>query len=114
SLRFSKHNERFCYLKMDGTNSYANTPHSRDRLASTLNDRLGEAKLGCTTGGAGGLRYSYIDLALTNVEAALPIIKQTMEYEHMPERSWLLFFDEDWSQEWIGMHDSSPSPFGME
>ena len=110
SIRFSKFGERFCYLKMDGTDSYANSAQSRDRLATTLDERLIEAELGCTTGGAGGLRYSYIELALVDVKKALPIIKDVMAYEHMPERSWLLFWDIEWSKEWVGMFATTPAP----
>jgi hypothetical protein len=110
SARFSKHGERFCYLKMEGKDSYANSPQSRDRLAKTLDERLISHQLGCTTGGASGLKYSYIDLALTNVEESLPVLREALQYEHMPERSWLLFFDVEWNREWAGMFAESPPP----
>ena len=110
SVRFSRHGERFCYLKMDGQDSYANSAQSRDRLAKTLDEKLAEANLGCTIGGAGGLRYSYIDLCLTDVESSLPVIRKVMQYEHMPNRSWLLFFDADWSDEWVGIFPETPTP----
>ena len=110
SVRFSRHNERFCYIKMDGEDSYANSAQSRDRLATTLDEKLAESGLGCTIGGAGGLRYSYIDLCLTDVEQSLPIIRKVMQYEHMPNRSWLLFFDADWANEWIGIFPDTPAP----
>lgn len=113
SSRYSKFGERFCYLKMDGDGSYANSAQSRDRLAQTLDERLTAAEVGCTTGGAGGLRYSYIDLALTDVDRAIPILKETLSYEHMPERSWLLFFDTDWEREWVGMSVNTPAPPSM-
>jgi hypothetical protein len=110
SVRFSKQGERFCYLKMDGQDSYANSPQSRDRVAKTLDEKLTGQQLGCTTGGASGLRYSYIDLALTNVEKAIPVLKEVLLYEHMPVRSWLLFFDVEWNREWVAMFPDSPPP----
>jgi hypothetical protein len=49
--------------------------------------------LGCHIGGGTGLRYSYIDLALTDVKKAIPAIQGRLRQGKVPRRSWILFFD---------------------
>jgi hypothetical protein len=68
------------------------------------------ALAGCVIGGGTGLRYSYIDLALANVYAALPLIKTRLRAGNINRRSWLLFFDATLAEEWIGIYDDSPAP----
>ena len=67
-------------------------------------------QLGCTIGGGTGLRYSYIDLALTDVPRSAEIIRRVLQEGNIPKRSWLQFFDCEWRQEWIGIWDDSPPP----
>ena len=58
----------------------------------------------------GRLRYSYIDLALTDIKRAAPIIRKTLSHEQAPLRSWLLFHDDDYAAEWIGIYGQTPEP----
>lgn len=111
SERFSKFGETFCYLKTDSKGGQAESPESRDELANKLDAALLGAKLGCTIGGASGLRYSYIDLAVSDLEKAIPQIKQICADLGVADRSWLLFFDEELHREWVGMSAKTPSPY---
>ena len=111
SVRFSKTGEKFCYLKIDGESGKPQTPEQRDKLAQALDKALREAKVGCTMGGAGGLRYSYIDLALTDILAAAQILKDICKEQAIGQRAWLLFFDDELEREWIGMTDSTTPPY---
>jgi hypothetical protein len=70
--------------------------------------------VGAVLGGGTGLRYAYIDLALADISAALPVIRGCLRNLQIPKRSWLQFFDATLSQEWIGIYDDSPMPPGME
>jgi hypothetical protein len=56
------------------------------------------------------LLYSYIDLALTDIKRAAPIIRKTLSHEQAPLRSWLLFHDDDYAAEWIGLYGQTPAP----
>lgn len=111
SDRFST-DEIFIYLKMDGAADDLNQEIFVDRstIEDALNAVLGEAGLGCTLGGGTGLRYSYVDMAVTDLGSAVPRIRQTLQAGKMTKRSWLLFHDADLRSEWVGIWDDSPMP----
>ena len=67
-------------------------------------------KLGGQIGGGTGLRYSYVDLALTNVEGAMDALIPVLRAANLPRRTWLLFFDADLGDEWIPIWDDAPPP----
>jgi hypothetical protein len=107
----SRCSELFCYLKIDA----ADVPSKhrvefRGAIEDALNPALLAAKVGGCIGGGSGLRYSYIDLALTDLNAAVPIIRQVLADRRVPQRTWLLFFDDELSREWIGMYAGAPEP----
>ncbi len=104
-------NERFCYVKIDASE----VPGServdfRARLEDPLAEALFKAQIGGQIGGGSGFEYSYIDLALTNVMAALPIIRQVLAAQQAPLRTWLLFMDSDFEYEWMGVYPQTPPP----
>jgi hypothetical protein len=107
----SKLHEMFCYLKID-----AAEVESSDRVAfrsgfeDALNPLLVEAGVGGCIGGGTGLRYAYIDLALTDIKGAAPIFRKTLSQQQTPLRSWLLFHDDDYLAEWIGIYGQTPEP----
>src|SRR5262245_7694316 len=107
----SKLHEMFCYLKIDAAGV-----ESSDRVAfrygfeDALNPLLVEAGVGGCIGGGTGLRYAYIDLALTDIKGAAPIIRKTLSQQQAPLRSWLLFHDDDYLAEWIGIYGQTPEP----
>jgi hypothetical protein len=68
------------------------------------------ANVGGVIGGGSGLRYAYIDVGLTDLKRAVGIIRKVLSEHEVPERSWLLFHDDDLGAEWIGLHPHSPPP----
>jgi hypothetical protein len=107
----SKIGEKFCYLKIDGVDvDQAQIVAFRSAFEDALNPLLLEASAGCCIGGGSGVRYAYIDLALSDLKRAVPIIRQTLAEQDAPVRSWLLFHDDDLAAEWIGIHPQTPPP----
>ena len=68
------------------------------------------AGLGCQIGGGTGWRYSYVDLALTDVEKGIEAVRARLRAGNVPRRSWIQFFNAEWEQEWIGIYPDSPPP----
>jgi hypothetical protein len=110
SERFSRCDERFAFLKIDGIAGDASKMKFADRAA--IEDAVDSALLGCGTviGGGTGRRYTYIDLALTDVDRAIAALKPALRNGAVPSRTWLLFHDCEWRDEWIGIYDDSPLP----
>jgi hypothetical protein len=110
SPRFSRCRERFCYVKIDGEGADIQERfQERGDLEEALNEALVEHNLGCQIGGGTGLRYSYIDLALTDVPSAIHVVRNVLA-GRVSLRSWLLFHDADLCGEWIGLYPDSPPP----
>ncbi len=111
SIRYSRHGEFFCFLKIDGIGGLPEWGFKdRGDIQDALEAVLRPARLGAVVGGGTGYRYSYIDLALTNVEDAVPLIRETLQRGGIPTRTWLLFLDEELANEWIGICPDTPSP----
>jgi len=107
----SKVHETFCYLKIDAADvPSGEIVNYRMRFEDALNPHLLEAGVGGCIGGGSGVRYAYIDLALTDVKHAAPIIRKTLSEQGAPIRSWLLFHDDDLAAEWIGIYADTPEP----
>jgi hypothetical protein len=110
SERYSRCNERFCYLKVDGSAlSDADFP-DRQQMEELIQAALEPEQLGGLVGGGTGLRYSYVELALTNVAGGIAAIRSAMQKLGAPKRSWIQFHDADLSTEWVGIYDDSPVP----
>lgn len=107
----SKVHEMFCYLKIDAAEVASNDRVAfRSGFEDALNPLLVEAGVGGCIGGGTGLRYAYIDLALTDIKRAAPIIRKTLSQQQAPLRSWLLFHDDDYLAEWVGIYGQTPEP----
>ncbi|HEY2415438.1 MAG TPA: hypothetical protein VGI40_24560 [Pirellulaceae bacterium] len=107
----SRVSEQFCYLKLDaGGNGQVDVAAFRGRFERPLNEELVAANAGGVIGGGSGLRYAYIDVGLTDLKRAVGIIRKVLSEHEVPERSWLLFHDDDLGAEWIGLHPHSPPP----
>jgi len=113
SSRFSTR-EVFAYLKIDGKDGLDPRGGFGDRgdIEDAINGVLNPAGLGCVIGGGTGRRYSYIDLALTDWRTALPGLRACLRQGFIPKESWLLFFDEEWADEWLGIYPETPAPPG--
>lgn len=111
STSFSRHDERFCYLKIDGIDGLAEDGfQDRGEIEDAVHAALMEQGLGCRFGGGTGHRYSYVDLILTDVQQAIPVIQRVLIEGKIPVRTWLLFFDNDWVDEWVGIYPNTPVP----
>ncbi len=111
SQRFSKLGETFCYLKLDGDHRPDEERFEEKKILEDILDQvLTTHELGAVIGGGSGLTYSYIDFALTDVEQAVELIKYELRKRMIHKRSWILFFDADLQNEWIGIWDDSPAP----
>ena len=113
SRRFSKHSELFCYLKIDMTGfSEKEILGLRYDIQEKLDELLNKAQAGCAIGGATGYVYSYIDLALSNVPASIDRIRTCFREMNLTHRAWLLFFDKEFADEWVGVAEDTPEPPG--
>jgi hypothetical protein len=111
----SRFGEWFCYLKLDASDVPTEyRVDFRGNIEDDLNPALMQAGAGCSIGGGSGLRYSYIDLAITDFGRAIPVIRQVLAAHQAPLRSWLLFFDDDLCAEWVGIYPQTPEPPGTE
>jgi hypothetical protein len=112
SASHSRCGETFGYVKIDGA---AGLPvecqfHERGEIEDAINAALRPLKLGCVIGGGTGLRYSYIDLALTDLRAGVNLVREVLQQNRLPLRTWVSFFDDDLGREWVGIHDETPAP----
>lgn len=111
SERFSKLGEVFCFLKIDGSEGLPDWGFAdRGEIEEALDSALNPAGLGAVIGGGMGYRYTYVDIALTDVVRAVPIIREELLKGGVSTRSWLLFMDEDLADEWIGITPTTPPP----
>ncbi len=109
--RYSRNNEIFCYLKMDGSEGLDEEKFAdKKEIENALDAVLIENKLGCAIGGGTGLRYSYIDFALTDFKKAITEILAVLRKGNLTKRSWILFFDPYAKAQWIGVWENSPTP----
>jgi hypothetical protein len=102
-------------LKIDGSEGLDEDGFlDRSSMEDALNEVLIPARAGCVIGGGTGAQYSYIDLALTDVESAIPLICSRLRAGKIPRRTWLLFFDGALAREWIGVYGDTPAPPGAD
>lgn len=107
----SRCGETFCYLKIDGAGeSMSVRAQNREQVESAIDKALVPSQLGCVVGGGTGLRYSYVDLALTHVPQAVDALRHIASRFDFPIRSWLLFCDDELADEWIPLFSPAPAP----
>jgi hypothetical protein len=107
----SRRQETFCYLKIDGGGESISTrAQNREQIESAIDHSLIPAELGCVVGGGTGLRYTYIDLALTEVVPAASMLRRIAREFRFPYRSWLLFCDDELADEWIPLTTPAAAP----
>jgi hypothetical protein len=111
SERFSRCGETFCYVKLDGSQGLDEEGFAdKSEIEDALDALLKPQDLGCHIGGGTGLRYSYIDLALTDADKGIQATRQRLQAGKVPRRSWIQFHDTDLAAEWVGVYDDSPPP----
>lgn len=111
SERFSRCGETFCYVKLDGSEDLpAGEFADRSEIEDALDAVLIPEGLGCCIGGGTGLRYSYLDLALLNMDRAIDLIRRRLQAGNVSKRAWILFHDVDLAAEWVGIYEDTPPP----
>ena len=111
SERFSRCEETFCYVKIDGSSGLDEEGFAdKSEIEDALNAVLKAERIGCYIGGGSGLRYSYVDLALTAIDKGIDVVRQRLQLGKVPKRSWIQFYDSDLAAEWVGVYDDSPCP----
>jgi hypothetical protein len=111
SSRFSRHGELFAYLKVESRSSDPRLSLSARRvLEDALDAALVSERAGRVVGSGLGIRYSYVDFALSNVDHALEVVAAVARRVGLPERSWLLFCDTALDGEWAPIHANGPAP----
>ena len=111
SQRFSRCKETFAYVKIDGRHfRRGSEADDRGEIEEALDEQLGRDSLGVHIGGGTGIGYSYIDLALTDLERGVERTRKVLQRLKVPERSWVLFFDADLAAEWVGAYPETPPP----
>jgi hypothetical protein len=111
SGRFSARDDLFGYLKYE---SSERTVEARLVERAALEDELGRALKpahGALCGVGIGLRYVYLDLALSDPNCVEGAIFPALRARGMPKRAWLLFCDSELEHEWLGVHADTPEPF---
>ncbi|MCL2646086.1 MAG: hypothetical protein FWD61_03660 [Phycisphaerales bacterium] len=106
SCRFSRFNETFAFLKIEGLYD----SEVRGEIEDAINEALTSSNLGGVIGGGAGSSFSYIDLALTDVRKAAVAMFAKLRERKLPRRTWLLFFDQHLLAEWIGLYSETPPP----
>lgn len=110
SDRYTTLPEFFIYVKVDSADGLAGSAFkSAGDLEAALDAALRNEKRGGVVGGGTGLRYLYVDLAVIAYEG-VRIVKNTLAEGKVPKRSWILFFDSTFENEWVGVYDDTPPP----
>jgi len=102
SRRFSRAGEQFVFV------SYADDqPSAKERVAkrNAIETALSEAVAGhgAVTGVGLGVKTTYVDLALCDLETGLAGLVSTLRELGAPERSFIQFFDSELADEWLAI-----------
>jgi hypothetical protein len=111
SVRFSRHGERFAYLKYQATGGLREKVSTRQTLEDALDAGLRAQALGSVVGNGVGHGHCYVDLALGDVDRALLEISAIARHVGVPSESWILFCDSEWQREWVGVWEHTRAPF---
>jgi hypothetical protein len=109
SERFSRHSERFVYLKYPAQGALAARVRERQALEDAVDAALRDRRLGCVVGNGLGQGHCYIDLALLNLEESLPWLCRAVQGAGISRQAALWFCDSEWQDEWIEIWQP---PFG--
>jgi len=106
----SSQSETFCYLKC-ARDPEVDIRQEREQLEKSIDHCLRLNNLGCQTGSGLGLNHLFIDLALSDVDKAVVLLRDTAREFDLPHDSWLLFYDSKWCAEWVGLYPDTRAPF---
>lgn len=110
SGRFTNSGALLTYLKYESSESSATARVSeRTSLEGVIRQALDERQ-GVIVGLGLGLRYAYIDLALTGPDCVSERLFPALQAAGIPPRAWLLFCDSELEQEYRPVYLGSPAP----
>jgi hypothetical protein len=52
----------------------------------------------------------FVDFALSDVDKAVPVLKQIAAENKLTDKTWLRFYDVDWRGEWVALTNSTTAP----
>lgn len=113
SARFSRHGETCFFLKFAAEGELESRFEARSRLEDACDAALVAGRAGRVTGGGLGLRYTYVNFVLSDLERAFDIVRGVAREAKLPLASWLLPFDDDLSAEWVEVWPDTPAPPGL-
>jgi hypothetical protein len=112
SVRHSQCGETFCYLKIDGVDGLDGCEfEDRGEIEDAINETIRPLALGSTIGGGTGRRYSYIELALVDVDDAWLALRARLTEARLPNRTWLMFHDSYLAAQAYGLYHDTPEPY---
>jgi len=110
SGRFTNSGALYTYLKYDSAETTTEARIAeRSKFEDAIKRTVREEYVGVVGLGL-GVRYAYIDLAVTDpncVQLLLPELRAL----GIPKRSWLLFCDSELEAEYLPVYADSPAPF---
>lgn len=111
SGRHSRCGESFVYVQVaaDGPPSGARLDR-REQIEDALDEALIPRKLGAVISSATGVRWDYIDLAVTDLHAAAEVAVKAMRAAEVDGPAWIRCHDADWTSEWKGVWDDETPP----
>ena len=111
STRFSRAGELFAYLKYEsGERDARQALARRCLLEDALDAALVREKAGRVIGSGTGVVYSYVNLALANIERAVEVIRVVAQRLGLSPNTWLQFFDAPLTDSWVGLTSDTPAP----
>jgi hypothetical protein len=111
SALHSRLGETFCYVQWQHDATSDNDLLARrEQLELAIARMFSQSGGGCVVGGGIGAKYLYFDLALTDPRQTVPHLRRTLLEHKPPQRCWLLFYDDELAEEWVGIHPDAPEP----
>jgi hypothetical protein len=111
SGRFSNRGELFLYLKYESAGASSEARLAQRSAIEAELVRALRAEHGAIVGAGLGIRYGYLDLALSDSSCVDQGILPALRAADLPRQAWLLFCDTELAREWIGVHPDTPEPF---
>jgi hypothetical protein len=106
SRRFSRSGEQFVFVSYaDDEPTMVRRVARRSAIESALSDCI--AGGGAVTGVGFGLKTSYVDLALSDLETGLMNLVTRLRQLDLPARTFIQFFDSELEEEWLSIWPDS-------
>jgi hypothetical protein len=113
SRRFSRSGERFVFVSYrDDERTMQARVARRAVIERVLSESVTRLGIGRVTGVGFGVRTTYVDLALSDLELGLMHLVSTLKDADAPVHSSIQFFDSEFADEWVSIWPDSRLPEG--